>query len=72
MQQLLITLNDANKLQALSNILKEIPYIDFEVIEEDDYMAEHIAIAEERIEEYKKNPSSGIPFEEVMKRLKDK
>ena len=50
----------------------------WEVIEDDDYAdnlpdesEEEIHLLSERIEEYNRNPSSAIPFDEAIKRLRN-
>jgi len=44
--------------------------LDLDVYDEDDFSAEHKLILEERISEYKKDPSSGMSLDQFIDELK--
>lgn len=64
------------------NIPTELPETDFELIvvmqpvvkyyKDDELNMEEVSLIEERLEEYKKNPDTNIPWEQVRKEIKEK
>lgn len=62
--QEVLTLEDEWVIKAIKKLL------DLDMYDEDDFSPDHKLILEERIEEYKSNPSSGISLEQFIEELK--
>ncbi len=62
--QEVLTLEDEWVIKAIKKLL------DLDVYDEDDFSDEHKQILEERVEDYRKNPSSAISLEKFIEELK--
>lgn len=66
MRELTVTIPD-NIFDSVKNMLELIP--DLKVMENDSITEWHMAILDERLEEFEKNPNSGISLEKFEKGL---
>ncbi len=74
MRTITVKLNSDNDADLLKAILRETSFEDVvEAIEEEDSLSDdEISVLNERLEEYKRDSSKGMSYEDFDKRLKEK
>ena len=74
MKSITIKLKDSKNTEALAEMLKALNFVEsVEVYEDEDKLSgEEISMVEERWEEYKRNPGSGVSWKEVKSKIKKK
>jgi hypothetical protein len=72
MKTITIKIESDRDAELLKKILKDTPFEDKVELEEEGMEDEEFRMYEDRMEEYKRNPASGIALDELQKELKEK
>ena len=74
MKAITIKLKNDKKTEILAEMLKALNFVESVEVYEDEgeLSSEEISMVEERWEEYKKNPGSGVSWKEVKSKIKKK